>query len=184
LIHIGNQEFEQRFLLQLNPQQRAAVTAVEGNILLLATPGSGKTTVLVTRLGYMICNRGVPPESILTMTYTKAATRDMKNRFVALFGEEAAANVEFRTINGVSARIIQRYCALYNRRAFSLLDNEGEQNQIIRSIYQRCNDEFAEDGVIRDIKTQITYIKNRMLSAEEIAALKTNIDRFQDIYKG
>ena len=50
----------------------------EGAVLLLAVPGSGKTTVLVTRLGYMLCCCGIPADKILTMTYTKAATREMK----------------------------------------------------------------------------------------------------------
>ena len=48
------QEFEQRFSIQLNEQQKQAVQTVEGPVLLLAVPGSGKTTVLVTRLGYMV----------------------------------------------------------------------------------------------------------------------------------
>ena len=59
----------------LNPQQEAAVQAAEGPVLLLAVPGSGKTTVLLHRLGYLIFCRGVAPERILTVTYTVAATR-------------------------------------------------------------------------------------------------------------
>lgn len=175
--------FEQRYLRSLNPQQREAVTAAEGCILLLATPGSGKTTVLVTRLGYMICCLGIPPDSILTMTYTRAATRDMRARFVSLFGEEAAARLQFRTINGVSAKIIQRYCAHFNRSAFALLDNEQELNALVRGIYQRFNREYAEEGVVRDIRTQITYVKNMMLSGEEISALQTGTEHFSEIFQ-
>ena len=68
-----------------DPQQEAAIQTVDGPVLLLAVPGSGKTTVLVTRLGYMVLCRGVAPESILTMTYTVAATADMRQRFSALY---------------------------------------------------------------------------------------------------
>ena len=93
--------------LTLDPQQEAAVQTVDGPILLLAVPGSGKTTVLVTRLGYMRYVRGIPPENILTMTYTVAAARDMRARFAAFFGEEEAQRLEFRTING---------CLLYTSR--------------------------------------------------------------------
>ena len=53
------EQFDSRYLKHLNPQQREAVLSLEGKILLLATPGSGKTTVLVTRLGYMICCKGI-----------------------------------------------------------------------------------------------------------------------------
>ena len=63
-------EFKSQFNINLNPQQEAAVQAINGPVLLLAVPGSGKTTVLVTRLGYMLYARGIRPERILTMTYT------------------------------------------------------------------------------------------------------------------
>ena len=183
LLHIENDAFEERFLRTLNPQQREAVTATDGSILLLATPGSGKTTVLVTRLGYMICSRGIEAESILTMTYTRAATRDMKARFAGLFGEDAAERLQFRTINGVSAKIIERYCVQYHRTAFALLDNEMKLNTLVRGIYQQLNREYAEDSIVRDIRTQITYVKNQMLTGEEIRALSTGIDHFPELYQ-
>ena len=73
--------FITKFPIKLNQQQREAVQAVDGPVLLLAVPGSGKTTVLVTRLGYMIYCQGVQPANILTLTYTVAATNDMRKRF-------------------------------------------------------------------------------------------------------
>lgn len=101
--------FERQFPVQLNEQQKQAVKSVDGPILLLAVPGSGKTTVLVTRLGYMIFCKGIAPEKILTVTYTVAATKDMSGRFASYFGEELAERLEFRTINGICAKIIQYY---------------------------------------------------------------------------
>ena len=80
--------FMEKFPIELNEQQRVAVQAVNGPVLLLAVPGSGKTTVLVTRLGYMIYGCGISPSSILTLTYTVAATNDMRERFGRFFGEE------------------------------------------------------------------------------------------------
>mgnify|MGYP000820965135 FL=1 len=100
-------EFVRNYHIQLNEQQMQAVQATEGPVLLLAVPGSGKTTVLVSRLGYMIYCLGITPESILTVTYTVAATNDMRRRFAGMFGEADAERLEFRTINGLSARIIQ-----------------------------------------------------------------------------
>ena len=102
-------EFDRKYTSQLNPQQLAAVHAVGGAVLLLAVPGSGKTTVLVTRLGYMLCCCGISPDAILTMTYTKAATREMQKRFVRLFGQDCPQVPEIRTINGVSSKIIDFY---------------------------------------------------------------------------
>ena len=82
-------DFTEKYNIQLNEQQLRAVRAVDGPVLLLAVPGSGKTTVLVSRLGYMIYCLGIRPESILTVTYTVAATEDMRRRFAKIFGEEA-----------------------------------------------------------------------------------------------
>ena len=63
--------------------------------LLLAVPGSGKTTVLVTRLGYMLLCQGIDPRNILTLTYTIAATKDMKQRYEKIFGEGAGKSENF-----------------------------------------------------------------------------------------
>ena len=70
-------EFQKNFPLALSKQQSDAVRAADGPVLLLAVPGSGKTTVLVARLGYLIDVRGIDPSRILTMTYTVSATQDM-----------------------------------------------------------------------------------------------------------
>lgn len=135
--------------LQLNAQQQAAVGAVEGAVLLLAVPGSGKTTVLVTRLGYLVQCCNVRPEEILTMTYTVAATRDMRSRFSSLFGEELGSRMEFRTINGVSARIIRVYEQRMGRTAFSLLSSEAEQTALLRVLYFRCKGEYPTDAELK-----------------------------------
>ena len=88
-------EFKARYALTPDPQQEAAILRAEGPTLLLAVPGSGKTTTLVTRLGYLIHCLGVEPGRILTVTYTVAAAGDMKRRFAALFGEEHAGALAF-----------------------------------------------------------------------------------------
>ena len=116
------QTFKTKYAPGLDPQQEVAVQAAEGPVLLLAVPGSGKTTVLVARLGYLLLCRGVPPGRILTMTYTVAATADMRRRFAETFGEELAPGLEFRTINALSARIIRHYERFTGRQAFTLAD--------------------------------------------------------------
>ena len=88
--------FEKEYMSRFNAQQRKAVRQVDGSVLLLAVPGSGKTTVLVTRLGYMALCCGIKPEEILTVTYTVAATGDMRARCAAHFGEDLAKRFEFR----------------------------------------------------------------------------------------
>ena len=101
--------FEKKYMSRFNAQQRKAVRQVDGPILLLAVPGSGKTTVLVTRLGYMALCCEIKPEEILTVTYTVAATGDMRARCAEHFGDDLAKQFEFRTINSICAKIIQYY---------------------------------------------------------------------------
>lgn len=168
--------------LSLNPQQEAAVQACRGPVLLLAVPGSGKTTVLIQRLGYLIA-QGVPPEQILTVTYTVAATRDMAARFAKAFGEELAARLEFRTINGLSARIIRHYERVKGRRAFQLVTQEGELSALVGELCRRATGEFAPEGTVKAVRTAITYIKNKQISLEEIETLQADDLPMDRIYR-
>lgn len=175
-------EFKLQFNINLNHQQEAAVQAIDGPVLLLAVPGSGKTTVLVTRLGYMLYVCGIRPERILTMTYTVAATGDMRKRFVSMFGNELADKLEFRTINSLSSTIIRHYERTFRRKAFDLLDDPSKQASIIGEIYRQKTEEFATESTIKTIQTAITYTKNKMLTADEIEALDLDGIHFAPIY--
>lgn len=166
------EEFCAGFQIRLNEQQAEAVRSVEGPVLLLAVPGSGKTTVLITRLGYMIYCAGILPEEILTLTYTVAATHDMAARFRAYFGEELGGRLEFRTINGVCARIIQYYGRLIGKSAFTLLTDEKVVTAMLSGIYQKVEGAYPAGSDIKNIRTLITYIKNSMLTGEEIRKLE------------
>ena len=157
--------------IKLNTAQCAAAQAIDGATLLLAVPGSGKTTVLVTRLGYMIIGLGIDPSSILTMTYTVAATKDMKDRFCSFFGEQWRGAVEFRTINGVCAGIIRAYERMTGGKAFSLVSDERESAAFLGAICREMMEGYPTENDVRAVRTQITYAKNRMLSDEEIRAL-------------
>ncbi|MBQ8497053.1 MAG: ATP-dependent helicase [Clostridia bacterium] len=178
------EELKETYGLKLNEAQSRAIQETEGAVLLLAVPGSGKTTVLVARLGYMVIGLGIDPASILTMTYTVAATHDMKERFCRFFGEEWRERVEFRTINGVCAKIIQSYERLTGGTAFSLITDEKELSALIGAIYKDTAFDFPTESDIKNIRTQITYAKNMMLSEDEIKALDKKMGiSFSAIYK-
>ena len=175
------EEFTARYMPQFSEQQKAAVMETEGPVLLLAVPGSGKTTVLVTRLGYMALCCGIDPARILAVTYTVAATRELRARFTARFPDLAGRTPEFRTINGLSAKIIEA-CGRQRGPAFELLENAGELASLVGRIYQELNGEYPTDSTIREVRTAITYCKNMMLSTDEIAAQDFSLPHFAELY--
>ncbi|SEK72662.1 DNA helicase-2 / ATP-dependent DNA helicase PcrA [Pseudobutyrivibrio ruminis] len=164
-------EFLDRYTKQLNPAQLEAVQTVEGPVLLLAVPGSGKTTVLVNRLGYMIYCKNIAPENILTLTYTVAATKDMSERFISIFGPELADRLEFRTINGICAKIIAYYGRMIGKDPFELCTDEKFTGQLLTNIYVNVVGEYPTDSDIKGVRTLITYCKNMYLSDDEIKKL-------------
>lgn len=178
------QEFERKFPQKLNEQQKEAVQSVEGPVLLLAVPGSGKTTVLVTRLGYMIYAKGIAPEKILTVTYTVAATEDMAARFASLFGTDMADRLTFKTINGICAGIIHTYGRKTGRTPFALLNDEKVIADTLAKIYQKTERTYATESDLQTVRTLITYIKNSMLTDVEIREMDKTADmKISAIYK-
>lgn len=162
----------------LNKQQRNAVENTEGKILLLAVPGSGKTTVIVTRIGYMVKVKKVAPQNILTLTYSVSAARDMKARYEALFGEEKA--LQFRTIHSFCVMVLKEFERQSGRKSFDLIRNT---NEVLAQLYLQIQHDFPNDAILKEIMTQITYCKNGQLSKEEIKEIENeNID-FYKIYK-
>lgn len=177
-------EFVNTFPIQLNQQQQEAVQSTEGAVLLLAVPGSGKTTVLVTRLGYMIYCRNIHPESILTVTYTVVATKDMSKRFADRFGEEMAEKLEFRTINGICAKIIQYYGRKIGKTPFELVKEEKNTTGMLVKICQEHGMGYPTESDLKNVRTMITYIKNMLLNDKEIQKLEEESDiRIRGIYQ-
>ena len=177
-------EFCDKFNIRLDEQQAQAVRCTDRAVLLLAVPGSGKTTTLITRVAHLIYCRGVLPEKILTMTYTVAASGEMRTRFSAAFGEEYAGRLEFRTINGVCESIIKRYARRTGARRFDLVPDNGA---ILTEVFRAVRGEYPEGGDIKKLQEAITYIKNMRLPRGEIDELDAGgiaVAPIYDAYKG
>ena len=175
-------EFLTEYNLSFNDEQKAAICAADGPVCLLASPGSGKTRTLVSRVGYLILCCGVDPAKILTMTYTVAATRDMEERFASYFGNELASKVEFRTINGVAQRVINMFSRATGKKPYELITDEKERAKYIRQAYLNVRKEWPVESDIRDVGASITLMKNMLYSDGEIARYKTDIRDFSKIY--
>jgi len=122
----------------LNPEQREAVVTTEGPLLIVAGAGSGKTRVLTQRIGYLIKEKQVPPWTILAITFTNKAAREMKNRIAALTGP-TAEEIWISTFHSMCVRILRRDIdRLGYSRSFSILDS-GDQLSVIKQCQKELN---------------------------------------------
>ncbi len=116
----------ERFARELNESQLAAATAPDGYNLILAGPGSGKTRVITYRVAYLIA-KGVAPESILLVTFTRRAAREMMVRLEELIGGQQASSVWAGTFHHIGNRILRRSAqALGFGPNFTILDSEDQ----------------------------------------------------------
>lgn len=157
--------------IHLSAAQQQAIRKVDGAELLLAVPGSGKTTTLVARLGYMIRERQISPENILVITFTRSAAADMQRRYASFFGEESAKKIHFSTINSFCYSVVLYYAKMYRRNK---PDDETNSPGIIRMLYPKVYGGFSNENDVKELAQTITYIKNMQLSEEQIRELKTS----------
>ncbi len=167
--------------IYLNPQQRQAVEDCSGRLLLLAVPGAGKTTILVTRLAYMIYLRNIRPENILTLTFSREAARDMAGRYQSLFGEEREAAPRFSTIHSFCYRVLRVYAQKKGSQLPKLLE-ESQRTKVIMDIYQSLNGERMPDELYEQISTAMSYGKNLMYSKEQMSGLLPQCQAFFPLF--
>ena len=122
-------------LSALNKEQRIAAETLEGPVLILAGAGSGKTRTLTYRLANLL-DHGTPAWSVMALTFTNKASREMKERIAALIGEEKAAEAWISTFHSSCARILRRDIEkLGYTRSFSIYDDEDQTNAQIAASY-------------------------------------------------
>ena len=151
------ESFKAKYNILANEQQENAIKTVEGPVLLLAVPGSGKTTVIVGRTGYMICEKQIKPENILVITFTTAAAREMETRFKSKFDLENAPH--FATINSFCLTVIN-YCSRY--KGFHRPQLLTSNLSVIREIIIKLTKEYPDEPAVRFCSSAIGYIKNNM----------------------
>lgn len=123
-------------LEQLNPAQREAVVNTEGPTLIVAGAGSGKTRALTYRIAYLVGEKGVPPSSILAVTFTNKAAKGMKERIEGLVGA-ASRKIWAGTFHSICARILRTHGDIMGlQRDFTIFDT-GDQSAIINECVEQ-----------------------------------------------
>ncbi len=154
------------FINKLNPQQRKAVTAADGPVLVVAGPGSGKTRVLTQRIAYLIANEGVRPWQILAVTFTNKAAKEMDQRVKSMLNEQATDGIILGTFHSICARILRREADLLPLSSNFVIFDSDDQERIVKSIIKEFN---LNDKLYRaaSVHASISRAKNELIGAEE-----------------
>lgn len=148
------QQMKERFLVeygQLNPEQKEAVDAIEGPVMVIAGPGTGKTQILASRIAKILLETQVSPQNILCLTYTDAGTVAMRKRLVYFLGSEAY-KVNIHTFHSFCNRVIQENSRYLKKEDIEPL-SDLERVQIIKELI----DGFDNNNELKRFKGDVYY---------------------------
>lgn len=169
----------------MNERQKEAISHTLGPLLLLATPGAGKTTVLNARILYLVLRLGVNPENILALTFSKAAAKEMEVRFQQLYGQLVKQRIRFSTIHSFSYYIVRAYFQ-EKRIEFTLIENEqgvNSKNSVLKRLYESINKTILTEDKLEELANAICFIKNSMMPISDVEKLDTKIKDLRLIYE-
>lgn len=170
------------FLDTLNPAQKAAVTAGDGPVLVLAGPGSGKTRVLTQRIAYLIGYQGVRPYQMLAVTFTNKAAREMEHRVQQLLGEEMTRGLLLGTFHATCARILRREAdKLPVSNEFVIFDADDQQKVVKTAIKElNLNDKLYRPVVVH---AAISRAKNELIKPDDFPVVTYRDEVVKRIYQ-
>jgi DNA helicase-2/ATP-dependent DNA helicase PcrA len=159
---------EPPYFTGLNKEQRQAVEAVDGPVLVLAGAGTGKTRVLTTRLAHILATRRAWPGQILCVTFTNKAAREMKERIGALIGGVVEGMQWLGTFHSIAAKMLRRHAELAGLKSnFTILDTDDQLRLMKQLIDAEGIDEKRWPA--RTLAAMIDAWKNRGLRPEEVS---------------
>ncbi|HET7528948.1 MAG TPA: ATP-dependent DNA helicase, partial [Candidatus Saccharimonadales bacterium] len=156
-------------LKSLNREQREAVEIIDGPVMVIAGPGTGKTQLIGTRVGYILQNTDTPADAVLLLTFTEAGVQAMRERLNRLIGK-AAYDVQLSTYHAFGGEIFRRYPEYFEGAELTLIEDLGSDSllrEIIAKLPYSNPLKFA-DSYIGDIKSFISESKRALLSPEDI----------------
>jgi DNA helicase II / ATP-dependent DNA helicase PcrA len=165
--------------MKRNPSQQRAIAHLSGPMMVLAGPGSGKTSVIVERTAYMTTEGGISPSNILVVTFSRAAAKEMKERFLNFTGQEYTP-ITFGTFHGVFYGILKQ---AYGFTAANILSEE-EKSAILRELALNHGGELAEEGDFsEEVAKEISVVKGNRISLEYYYSSCCPDEVFRQIYR-
>jgi DNA helicase II / ATP-dependent DNA helicase PcrA len=174
----------------LNPEQRAAVEATDGPLLILAGAGSGKTRVITSRIAWLIREKAVAPDAILAVTFTNKAAAEMADRVNRLIGHTSLSKPLISTFHSLCVRMLRRDIESLKvngeglTRSFAIYD-ENDQSNIVKQIMRRMGID-TKQLTPRTVLGRISWAKNHMVDPQEyyLGSKDPNSERIAHIYQG
>jgi len=154
-------------LATLNPAQREAVEAIEGPVLILAGPGSGKTRVITHRVAYLIKVCGINPHRIMAVTFTNKAAREMQERLGQLLGQQIEV-LTLGTFHAICSRILHREGQAIGINPRFVIYDEEDQLNLIKQSFQEINLD-PKQYAPRVLHSAISAAKSRLISPQDYA---------------
>lgn len=165
--------------MKFNNEQQQAVLHRDGALLVLAGPGSGKTAVITHRTKTLISEYHVNPSSILVVTFTKAAAREMKERFLRLT-QETRTDVTFGTFHGIFYGILRHAYGITSQN----IAGEEEKYRILRQILQNSSmDVDDENDLLDSLNKEISMVKNERIPLSHYYSASCPDEEFRKIYQ-
>ncbi len=161
----------------LNDSQSKAVEHIDGAMIVLAGPGSGKTTVIAHRVKNLIENNNVPENKILIITFSKAATVEMENKFKAITDNKYRF-VGFNTFHSLFFRIIRNY---YNIDVKNIISEE-EKKWLIKDIMISEKMTIEDEDELQNIINEISLVKNELIDVEDYDSSSISVNSFRKIF--
>ncbi|NJN96405.1 MAG: UvrD-helicase domain-containing protein [Anaerolineales bacterium] len=157
-------------LAELNPAQQEAVTTINGPVLALAGPGSGKTRALTHRIAYLIRDCGIAPWNIVAVTFTNKAAREMKSRLEEMLSAAQVASLAVGTFHALCARWLRQDIHVLGQytRSFNIYDTDDQQSVVKRAIRDLDLDEKAWKPT--SMHHAISKAKNEMITYDKFPA--------------
>src|SRR3984885_14916509 len=148
------------YLTGLNPEQRRAVEATEGPVLVLAGAGTGKTRVLATRLAHILASGLARPWELLAVTFTNKAAREMREPIAAILGPQAEGLRWLGTFHSVAAQILRRHAELVGLKSSYTIIDTDDQERLIKQLLEAANID-AKRWTPKHLAGLIDHWKNR-----------------------
>jgi len=179
-------------LVQLNETQKAAVGLTFGPQLILASPGSGKTTTIIMKIGYLIQCQQVSADKIIALSFSRASASDLSERYNRFFPQ--LPKVNFSTIHSLAFQIVRenfhkrqiKYTLIEGNELDKQKEQHAEQGTImhepiynkrllLQQIYEQTNGHRAKEEQMEELYTYISYIKNKMLPQAQWSKLSCRV---------